>query len=79
MSMVNIIREQLLETEVPQNDYPVFSPDLNPREKLIAESLNLVVTQNFNDLRGSFEEEWDASADNKSPCEQHDTSLSSWN
>jgi len=60
-----IIRERLLEAEVPQMEWPVLSPDLNPTENLRDQLSRLVearnsVPQNLNDLRPALQEDWDA-------------------
>uniref|UniRef100_A0A3B1IPN0 Tc1-like transposase DDE domain-containing protein n=1 Tax=Astyanax mexicanus TaxID=7994 RepID=A0A3B1IPN0_ASTMX len=60
-----IIRERLLETGVPQMEWPALSPDLNPIENLWDQLSRLVearnsAPQNLNDLRAALQEEWDA-------------------
>ncbi|KAJ8362960.1 hypothetical protein SKAU_G00117910 [Synaphobranchus kaupii] len=60
-----IIRERLLETGVPQMEWPALSPDLNPIENLWDQLTHRVearnsVPQNLNDLRAALQEEWDA-------------------
>ncbi|CAK6984228.1 hypothetical protein L3Q82_003627 [Scomber scombrus] len=69
-----IIRERLLETGVPQMEWPaLFSrPQLSRRVKA-----RNSVPQNLNDP--SRRVGCHASADNKSTCGQHETSLSSCN
>ncbi|KAM4049138.1 mitochondrial sodium/calcium exchanger protein [Anomaloglossus baeobatrachus] len=56
-----IIREWLLENEVPQMERPALSPDLNPIEnqwdRLV--EAHKPVPQNFNDLRAALQEECD--------------------
>uniref|UniRef100_A0A671VKC8 HTH cro/C1-type domain-containing protein n=1 Tax=Sparus aurata TaxID=8175 RepID=A0A671VKC8_SPAAU len=61
----HIIRERLLETGVPQIEWPALSPDLNPIENLWDQLIRRVearnsVPQNLNDLRAALQEEWDA-------------------
>ena len=60
-----IIRERLLETGVPQMEWPTLSPDLNPIENQWDQLSRRVaarnsVHQNLNDLRAALQEEWDA-------------------
>lgn len=60
-----IIRERLLETGVPQMEWPALSPDLNPIENLWDQLSRLVearnsAPQNPNYLRAALQEEWDA-------------------
>uniref|UniRef100_A0A667X1A1 Tc1-like transposase DDE domain-containing protein n=1 Tax=Myripristis murdjan TaxID=586833 RepID=A0A667X1A1_9TELE len=60
-----IIRERLLETGVPQMEWPALSPDLNPIENLWDQLSRRVearssVPQNLNVLRAALQEEWDA-------------------
>ena len=60
-----IIGERLLETGVPQMEWPALSPDLNPIENLWDQLSRRVAArnsapQNLNDLRAALQEEWDA-------------------
>ena len=61
----HIIREGLLETGIPQMEWPALSPDLNPIENLWDQLSRRVearnsAPQNLNDLRAALQEEWDA-------------------
>uniref|UniRef100_A0A667Y6R5 Tc1-like transposase DDE domain-containing protein n=1 Tax=Myripristis murdjan TaxID=586833 RepID=A0A667Y6R5_9TELE len=60
-----IIRERLLETGVPQMEWPALCPDLHPIENLWDQLSRCVearssVPQNLNVLRAALQEEWDA-------------------
>lgn len=66
-----IIKAQLLETGVPQMDWPAFSPYLNLIEKLWVRDTDQLscrveacdpLPQTLNDLRAALQKKWDAMA-----------------
>ena len=61
----HIIRKRLLETGIPQMEWPALSPDLNPIENPWGQLSRRVETHNsvpqsFNDMRATLQKEWDA-------------------
>lgn len=55
----HINRNRLLETRVPEIEWPVISPVLNPIR---------LELQNLNDFKATVQDDWDAM-----PCQQHET------